>query len=63
MIEKTQATLGSLPGQVLVDAGYCSNKNLEYATKIEADTAGGTEFFIADGSPPTPHSGSEWPEN
>lgn len=49
MIEKTQATFDRLPGQVLVDAGYCSNKNLEYATTIEAGTDGGTAFFIATG--------------
>ena len=49
MVEKTRVLMGALPGQILFDAGYCSNKNLEYAKSIEADTAGATEFFIATG--------------
>ena len=49
MVEKTRALMGALPGQILFDAGYRSNKNLEYAKTIEADTAGATEFFIATG--------------
>ena len=49
MVEKTRVTMNALPGQILFDAGYCSNKNLEYAKTIEADTGGKTEFFIATG--------------
>ena len=49
MVEKTRVLMGALPGQIIFDAGYCSNKNLEYAKTIEADTAGATEFFIATG--------------
>ena len=49
MIEKTGDMLGRLPRQVLADAGYCSNKNLDFAASVEADTDGGTEFFIATG--------------
>ncbi|WP_457852546.1 IS1182 family transposase [Rathayibacter soli] len=47
MIQKAEATLGVLPGQVLVDAGFCSVKNLEFAEGIEEASAGKTEFFIA----------------
>ena len=49
MIEHTEHTLGQLPGQVLVDAGYCSAENLKYADEIETRTDSGTEFFIATG--------------
>lgn len=49
MMEKLQETVGVLPGQVLADAGYCSATNLDYAKNVEANTAGGTEFFIATG--------------
>ena len=49
MVEKTRVTMSALPGQILFDAGYCSNKNLEYAKTVEADTGGKTEFFIATG--------------
>lgn len=49
MIAATEHTLGQLPGQVLVDAGYCSADNLQYAAEIETRTDGGTEFFIATG--------------
>ena len=49
MIEKLHATMGSLPAEVLVDAGYCSAANLDYAKSAEATTEGRTEFFIATG--------------
>lgn len=49
MIEKTRAAFDRLPGQVLADAGYCSNKNLEYVHTIEEESGGATEFFIATG--------------
>ena len=49
MIENTSARMGRLPGEVLVDAGYCSKKNLEYAHTLEAQSGGETEFFIATG--------------
>ena len=51
MIEKLQATTGVLPGQVLVDAGYYSAANLDYAKTVEAGSDGRTEFFIATGRP------------
>ncbi len=41
--------MGVLPGQILADAGYCSNTNLDYAITVETATSGGTEFFIATG--------------
>ena len=41
--------MGVLPGQILADAGYCSNTNLEYAKTMETATSGKTEFFIATG--------------
>ena len=49
MIEKLQATMGVLPGQILADAGYCSTSNLDYANTMKAATEGRTEFFIATG--------------
>ena len=49
MIERTRQTLGQLPAQWTIDAGYCSAANLEHARQIEAESAGGTEFFIATG--------------
>lgn len=49
MIEKLKETMGVLPGQVLADAGYCSNTNLDYAMTVEAASGGRTEFFIATG--------------
>jgi len=49
MIEQARTTMGALPGEVLADAGYCSNKNLEYVQTIEDDSGGQTEFFIATG--------------
>lgn len=41
--------MGVLPGQILADAGYCSNTNLEYAKTMETATSGKAEFFIATG--------------
>ena len=38
MVEKTRAMMGVLPGEVLADAGYCSNKNLEHAKTVEKTT-------------------------
>jgi hypothetical protein len=49
LVAKLQETVGVLPGQVLADAGYCSNKNLEYAQMIEGESGGQAEFFIATG--------------
>lgn len=50
MIEKTTETLGQMPSQWTIDAGYCSAGNLEHVNDIEAGaTSGGTEFFIATG--------------
>ena len=49
MIEKLHATMGTLPAEVLVDAGYCSAANLDYAKTVEAASDGRTEFFIATG--------------
>lgn len=36
VIEKLQATTGTLPAKVLADAGYCSAANLDYAKTVEA---------------------------
>ena len=49
MIDRTRTTMGALPGEVLADAGYCSNKNLEYVQTIEEESGGQAEFFIATG--------------
>ncbi len=49
MIEKLHTTMGALPAEVLVDAGYCSAANLDYAKTVEAANDGRTEFFIATG--------------
>ena len=49
MIEKTRDTMGIHPGQILIDAGYCSNSNLEYVKTLEEQSGGRTEFFIATG--------------
>ncbi|TFC87819.1 hypothetical protein E3T24_04290 [Cryobacterium sp. TmT2-59] len=49
MIEKLHAAMGTLPAEVLVDAGYCSAANLDYAKTVEAASDGRTEFFIATG--------------
>jgi transposase len=49
MIEHTETSLSRLPDQILVDAGYCSTENLDYAQQKSADNGGVTEFFIATG--------------
>lgn len=49
LVEKLHATMGTLPGQLLADAGYCSASNLDYAKTVEAASDGQTEFFIATG--------------
>ena len=49
MVEKTHETMGIHPGQILIDAGYCSNSNLEYVKAVEEQSGGQTEFFIATG--------------
>jgi transposase len=47
MTEQTVANAGRAPGELLADAGYCSEDNLTEASEITAST--GTEFFIATG--------------
>jgi hypothetical protein len=47
MTEMTATNTGRPPDQVLADAGYCSQDNLEAAAEASAET--GTEFFIATG--------------
>lgn len=47
MTEQAVANTGQAPGQVLADAGYCSEDNLTQAAACSAET--GTEFFIATG--------------
>jgi len=47
MLEATRTTVGSLPREILADAGYGSAKNFAHAKEI-AD-ASGTEFFISTG--------------
>ena len=47
MTEQAVANTGQAPGEVLADAGYCSEDNLNQATQTTAST--GTEFFIATG--------------
>jgi len=47
LTEQTTANTGQAPGEVLADAGYCSEDNLTQATALRAET--GTEFFIATG--------------
>ena len=49
MVKKLHATIGTLPAEVLRDAGYCSAANLDYAETVEAVTGGRSEFFIATG--------------
>lgn len=49
MVEKLHATMGAVPGKVLMDAGYCSASNLDYVNAVEAASDGRTEFFIATG--------------
>ena len=47
MTEQTIANTGHAPRQVLADAGYCSEDNLQQGAAVGAQT--GTEFFIATG--------------
>lgn len=49
MTARTAETLGRMPAQWTIDAGYCSAENLEHARRIEASSENGTEFFIATG--------------
>ena len=49
MLEEIRYTVGSLPRQILADAGYSSAKNLEHAKSIEDASAGTTKFFISTG--------------
>jgi transposase len=49
MTERTAETLGRMPAQWTIDAGYCSAGNLEYVRQLETGSGGGTEFFIATG--------------
>ncbi len=57
MTEHVEANTGSAPGELLADAGYCSEDNLEAAAGLtERD---GTEFYVATGrrkhdDPPPP---------
>lgn len=47
MVEQAKANTGRDPKQVVADAGYCSQKNLEQAADITGET--GTEFLVATG--------------
>jgi transposase len=47
MTDQTTANTAQAPGEVLADAGYCSEDNLDQAAQLSAST--GTEFFIATG--------------
>ena len=47
MTEQSVANTGRAPGEMLADAGYCSEENLVEAAAVTAST--GTEFFIATG--------------
>jgi transposase len=47
MTEQTTTNTGRAPGEMLADAGYCSEDNLTQAAAVTAST--GTEFFIATG--------------
>jgi len=47
MTDQATANTGQVPGEVLADAGYCSEHNLDHAAALSAST--GTEFFIATG--------------
>ena len=47
MTEQTTSNTGQAPGEVLADAGYCSEDNLNQAAELGTST--GTEFFIATG--------------
>ncbi len=47
MTEQTIDNTGHAPSQLVADAGYCSEDNLQQAGEVSAGT--GTEFFIAPG--------------
>jgi len=47
MTEQTAENTGQAPAQVVADAGYCSEDNLNRVADVSAET--GTEFFIAAG--------------
>jgi transposase len=47
MTEQTIANTGHAPTQLLADAGYSSQDNLQHAAEVSAQV--GTEFFIAPG--------------
>jgi transposase len=47
MTDQTLVNTGHAPTQLLADAGYCSEDNLDQAAQVSAQT--GTEFFIATG--------------
>jgi transposase len=47
MTEQVSANTGQAPGEVIADAGYCSEENLEQAAGLGEQT--GTQFFIATG--------------
>jgi transposase len=49
MVEETRTNVGTLPGEILADAGYSSAKNLEYAKTIADASDGATGFFISIG--------------
>jgi transposase len=53
MTEQATTNTSQAPGQVLADAGYCSEHNLQAAADLAEQT--GTEFFIATGR--TSHDG------
>ncbi len=48
-VEEIRSTVGSLPRQILADAGYSSAKNLAHAKTIADASDGTTEFFISTG--------------
>lgn len=47
MTDQATINTGRVPGEVLADAGYCSEHNLDQAAELSTST--GTEFFIATG--------------
>ena len=49
MLEEIRSTVGSLPREILADAGYSSAKNLEHTKNIENVSVGTTEFFVSIG--------------
>src|SRR5450830_915286 len=49
MLGLLEETVSTAPGEVLIDAGYCSTSNLQHAQDVEDATGGGTRFFIATG--------------